>query len=157
MIKLLRIDDRLLHGQVAVAWTRSLGIHTIVIANDSVATDEFLKMTLGLAKPSDVELKIETVDNAIQIINESADSKHNVMVIVNNFCDAKRIIGATSIQSLNVGNLRERKESTRYSVSVTLTPEDISICKELIHAGIELEQRMIPEEKKVYMENLLRA
>ena len=155
MIKLLRIDDRLLHGQVAMAWTKNLGIHTIVIANDSVASDEFLKMTLGLAKPIDVELRIENVENATKFIKANIESRQNVMVIINNLVDAKRILSVTPIKSLNIGNLRERKDSVRYSFSMTLTPEDISICKELIDAGIELELRMVPEEKKVLIKNLI--
>ena len=52
MIKLTRIDDRLLHGQVAFTWTPALSADCIVIANDKVAKDEFLKMTLNLAKPA---------------------------------------------------------------------------------------------------------
>lgn len=156
MIKLLRVDDRLLHGQVAMVWTKNLGIHTIVIANDSVASDEFLKMTLGLAKPIDVELKIENIENAIKYMKNNLESRQNVMVIINNLADAKKILGETQIKVLNVGNLRERKDSVRYSRSMTLTPEDVAICKELIDKGIELELRMVPEEKKVLIKNLIK-
>lgn len=156
MIKLLRVDDRLLHGQVAMVWTKNLGIHTIVIANDSVASDEFLKMTLGLAKPMDVELKIENVENAIKYMKANMESRQNVMVIINNLSDAEKILKETSVKSLNIGNLRERKDSVRYSRSMTLTPEDVRICKELIDAGVELELRMIPEEKKVFIKNLIK-
>ena len=155
MIKLLRVDDRLVHGQVAMKWTRTLGIHTIVVANDSVASDEFLKMALGLAKPADIELKIENVEDAIELINQNVDSKQNLMVIVNNLVDAKKIIDATPITSLNIGNLREREGSKKYTLSVTFTPEDIEICKQLVSAGIELEQRMIPEERKVMIKKLI--
>ncbi len=156
MIKLLRVDDRLLHGQVAMVWTKNLGIHTIVIANDSVASDEFLKMTLGLAKPMDVELKIENVENAIKYMKVNMESRQNVMVIINNLSDAEKILKETSVKSLNIGNLRERKDSVRYSRSMTLTSEDVRICKELIDAGVELELRMIPEEKKVLIKNLIK-
>lgn len=156
MIKLLRVDDRLLHGQVAMVWTKNLGIYTIVIANDSVASDEFLKMTLGLAKPMDVELKIENVENAIKYMKVNMESRQNVMVIINNLSDAEKILKETSVKSLNIGNLRERKDSVRYSRSMTLTSEDVRICKELIDAGVELELRMIPEEKKVLIKNLIK-
>ena len=52
MLKLIRVDDRLLHGQVALTWTPALSVDCILVANDRIAGDEFLRMTLGLAKPA---------------------------------------------------------------------------------------------------------
>lgn len=51
MILLLRVDHRLLHGQVAFSWTQTLGADCILIANDAVAGDELRKTTMKLAKP----------------------------------------------------------------------------------------------------------
>ena len=56
MIKVLRVDDRLLHGQVAQSWTSFYHIDKIFIINDEVENDEFSKVTLNLAKPKNVEL-----------------------------------------------------------------------------------------------------
>ena len=55
MIKLLRIDDRLIHGQVAVYWINATGADTIVIANDKHATNAMLKMSLTVGKPAGVK------------------------------------------------------------------------------------------------------
>lgn len=155
MIKLLRIDDRLIHGQVAISWSKYYNIHTIVIANDAVVKDEFLKMTLGLAKPMDVELKIIGVDDAIRYVCEHKESPRNVMVIVNNLRDAKRLVKEGGVSSVNFGNLRERAGSVRYSSAVTLTEEDLTICKELIDAGIELEIRWVPDDGKVLIKKVI--
>jgi fructoselysine/glucoselysine PTS system EIIB component len=51
MIRLLRVDHRLLHGQVAVSWSQNLDIDAILIANDDVPMDELRKTTIKLAKP----------------------------------------------------------------------------------------------------------
>ena len=51
MIKLTRIDDRLVHGQVAFTWVSSLGIDCLVVANEKIAKDEFQKMAMGLHVP----------------------------------------------------------------------------------------------------------
>ena len=48
MIKLLRVDDRLIHGAVAFSWTKELSINLIVLANDKIAKDDFQKMTLDI-------------------------------------------------------------------------------------------------------------
>ena len=71
MIKLARIDDRLLHGQVAFTWVSSLGIDCIVVANDKVAKDDFQKMAMGLAKPPSAKLHILSLADAILFLNDS--------------------------------------------------------------------------------------
>lgn len=156
MIALIRVDDRLLHGQVAFLWTKSLAVQKIIIANDNAANDEFLKMTLGLAKPMGVELEIVDVKQGTEIVRSEIATSKIVMVVINNLKDAKTILDSVKeIKSLNLGGLRERPGSTRYSHSVTLTQEDVQICKDLIKNGIEVEIRMVPEDHKVFVEKLL--
>ncbi len=156
MISLMRVDDRLLHGQVAFLWTKTLSIQKIIIANDNVAHDEFLKMTLGMSKPMGVELMILDVKDAIRQINIEETNSAHVLVVVNNMQDAKNIIDAsTTINSLNLGQLRERPNSTRYSTSVTLTPEDVAIAKELIAKNVEVYIRTTPDDKKSQLNKLL--
>lgn len=157
MIKLLRVDDRLLHGQVAFAWTKSLNVNLIVVANDKIAHDEFTKMTLGLAKPQNVNLTIVEVDKAIQILNTEKARHYTSLIIVNNLVDAKKIImEVEEIRSLNLGGLRERVGSERYTNAITLTKEDVTLCKELIEAGYEIEARQMPSDHKQSIQELLK-
>lgn len=69
MIKLVRIDYRLLHGQVVFAWTRALDIDHIIVANAKAAADAFITMSLNLAKPAGVTLDIATVEQAAEKLN----------------------------------------------------------------------------------------
>ena len=69
MIKLLRIDHRLLHGQVAMAWTQSLDSDCILIANDAVVNDNIRKTTMKLAKPNGVKLVIKNIEDNSEIEN----------------------------------------------------------------------------------------
>ena len=155
MIKIMRLDERLIHGQVALSWVKDYNIHIVLIVNDKVVNDAFLKMTLGLAKPPGVELKIVNVEDGINLIKQYETSSNNVMIIVNNTQDVKRIVDNTNIKSVNFGNLSERTNSKRVSNSVTLTPEDIEICKELIDKGIELEIRWVANDRKQLIKNLI--
>lgn len=156
MIKLFRVDDRLLHGQVAFSWTRNLSATDIIIANEEVSKDEFQKMTLKLAKPRGVNLQILGLNQTKELMKKHENSKNKVMVIVNNLNDAREIIDNVSfVKSLNLGGLREREGSKRFTGSVTLTPEDLEICNELLDKEVELEIRQVPEEKKVYLKSLI--
>ena len=68
MVELCRIDDRLLHGQVAVTWVGAVAPEAILIANDEAATNEMSKLALKMAKPAGVKLAIKTIDDAIALL-----------------------------------------------------------------------------------------
>ncbi len=72
MIKLVRIDYRLLHGQVVFAWTRALDIDHIIVANAKAAADAFITMSLNLAKPAGVTLDIATVEQAAESLTAAS-------------------------------------------------------------------------------------
>ena len=61
MITQIRVDDRLIHGQVAVVWTKELNTPLIIVANDAAAQDEIMQMTLKMAVPEGAKLLIRTV------------------------------------------------------------------------------------------------
>lgn len=156
MINLLRVDDKLLHGQVAFSWVRNLKIHTIVIADDRIAYDEFSKMTLGLSKPVGVNLKILEVKDAIVFLKEQLHSELHVMAIVNSLQNVDRILeNIPDINSVNLGSLRERYGSQTYSKDIALTKEDIQICRKIMAQGHELEMRMTYSDVRLDIKDLL--
>ena len=153
MIKLLRIDDRLLHGQVAFAWTKNLGIHLIYVLSDVVVNDEITKMTLGIAKPC-----VYAVDEGIEELKKHVNTNKNVMIIINNVKDAHRIVSAIpEIRAVNFGGIKEKPgvESKRYTGSVTLTVEDIEICKQMAEMGVAMEIKAVPDEKGKSLNDML--
>lgn len=156
MIKLLRVDDKLLHGRVAFSWVRNLKIHTIIIADDRIAYDEFSKMTLGLSKPQGVNLKIVEVKEAIHLLRGEVKSDFNVMAIVNSIENGQRIMSQIKeIRSLNIGVLRERYDTNSYSQDVSLNETEIALCKEIIASGCEVEMRLTYHDKKLDIAKLL--
>ena len=158
MIKLLRIDDRLLHGQVAFAWTKNLGIHLIYVLSDVVVNDEITKMTLGIAKPYGTKLSVYAVDEGIEELKKHVNTNKNVMIIINNVKDAHRIVSATpEIRAVNFGGIKEKPgvESKRYTGSVTLTVEDIEICKQMAEMGVAMEIKAVPDEKGKSLNDML--
>lgn len=157
MINILRVDDKLLHGQVAFSWIRNLKIHTIVIADDHIAYDEFVKMTLGLSKPSGVHLQILEIKDAITFLEDNIFSELHVMAIVISIENAYRIMEEIpGILSLNLGSLRERYDAKSISENIALNQEEIILCKKLIAQGKEIEMRMRYDDKKLDVGNLLR-
>ena len=156
MIKLTRIDDRLVHGQVAFTWTPALGVDCLLIANDKVAKDEFLKMTLGLAKPAGTRLLIKSLTDAAAFLNDEKSRNVKILLIVNSVKDAFTMVnGVPEIKSVNFGGIRMNEGMRLISKAVAVNEEDITLVKELLNKGIELELRQVPTDKKQMVESLI--
>ena len=92
MIKITRVDERLVHGQVAFAWTNSLGADCILVVNDEAAADKIRATTLKLAAPAGIKFSIKSVADAIVLLNGTKTDKYKVFVIVGNTDDALKLV-----------------------------------------------------------------
>lgn len=156
MIKLIRIDDRLVHGQVAFTWTPALGADCLLIANDKVAADEFMKMALNLAKPSGAKLLIRSVKDAAAFLNDDKSKNAKVLVLINSVKDAAALVTSVrAITSVNFGGLRTKEGARLISKAIAVNDDDVALIKELLAKGIELEVRQVPTDTKQFVESLI--
>lgn len=149
MITLLRVDHRLLHGQVAFSWTQYVGADCILIANDNVPEDELRKTTIKLAKPPSVKLVIKNIDDAIEAIKSGVTDKYNLFIVVESVNDAWRIASAVEgIKSINLGGIKAKEGSKNISKAINLLPEEIEQLQQLVGKGVEVEIRQVPNDRK---------
>ncbi len=151
MIKLLRVDHRLLHGQVAFAWTGYLGADSILIANDAVIKDDLRKTTLRLAKPQGIKLVMKSIEESIQAINEGQTDKYKLFVVVENIHDAYLIASQVSqIELVNVGSAKAKPNTKTLSNNVHVLPEEEEMLKKLLEMGKRVEIRTVPSDNPKY-------
>ncbi|XZI21611.1 PTS system mannose/fructose/N-acetylgalactosamine-transporter subunit IIB [Clostridium perfringens] len=137
MITQIRVDDRLIHGQVAVVWTKELNAPLLVVANDEAAKNEVMQMTLKMAVPNGMKLLIRSVENAIKVFNDPRGKDKRMFVIVNSVSDATKIAKEVSdIESVNVANAgrfdkSNPKDKVMVFSSVQLNPDELKAAKEL--------------------------
>jgi len=156
MIKLLRIDDRLVHGQVAFTWVSALGIDCLMVANEQVAKDDFLKLTMGLAKPPSAKLLILNMQNAITWLNDPRSKNMKILILVNCVNDAFVLAeGVAQIESVNFGGIRTREGAKLISKAIAITEEDMAVIHKMAEKGLELEIRQVPTDKKQMVQHLI--
>jgi fructoselysine and glucoselysine-specific PTS system IIB component len=156
MIKLTRIDDRLVHGQVAFTWTPALGVDCLIVANDKVARDEFMKMTLSLAKPAGTKLLIKSLQEAAAFLNDEKNKGLKVLLVINSIRDATVMAAEVpEIRSINIGGIRLKEGAKLISKAVGVNDEDITLIRELLSNGIELEIRQVPTDNKQMVAGLI--
>lgn len=149
MISLVRIDDRLIHGQVAVVWTKHLGVNRILVANDQIVNNDVQKMSLRMAAPDTAKCGIMAVKDAGDVLNDPRAENMKIMVIVNNAADARRLVEQVpAIRTLNVANFGRITDNlaakTRISDTVYVTPEDVADFRAIAERGVNVEYQVLP-------------
>ena len=153
MIKLFRIDERLIHGQIAIKWSRHTGVDHIVVANDSAAKSDIIKKSLMMAAPSGIKTAIKTVDDSIKLLNDPRCEGLKILVLVNCPSDALKVVKAVSgIPYINFGNYgrvapeKPGKPRKAYGNNIYCDDEEIQEFRELLATGLKCEYQTTPEE-----------
>ena len=155
MIKALRVDHRLLHGQVAFSWTSHLGADCILLASDSLLNDELRLTTVKIARPPGIRLVAKTVEDSIKAIKSGVTDKYKLFIVTDSIDDAARIARECQIKSINLGGTKSAKNKTKLSKAIYVTEQEKKLLQELLQEGIELNIQMIPSEKKIHAESVL--
>ncbi len=149
MIKLLRVDHRLLHGQVAVSWTKFLGTNCILIANDDLMNDKIRMSTINLAKPQGVKVVMKNLKDSIEAIKSGITDKYNLLIVVESVGDAVKLVEEIEdIKQINLGGTKPREGTKNISKAINLTDKEMDILMEVEEKGIEVEIRQVPNDKK---------
>lgn len=152
----IRIDDRLIHGQVATLWTNELGATRIMVINDEVANNEIQKTMLRMAAPSNVSTSLITEEKAVNNINNGNYKGQKVLVIVKNPETIVRLMDqGLDIKKINVGNMSTRENTHHIKPSVSITPEEEQAFRVLLDRGVEITAIMVPTDKMVYLKDLI--
>ncbi|EGP4828157.1 PTS sugar transporter subunit IIB [Enterococcus faecium] len=149
MIKFIRIDHRLLHGQVVFSWSKSLQINRILVVNDEAANDEFKKMSLELSKPQGIKLNIFTVENTLTKISKIEALSENIMMIFGNTKDVRQFCESYSnVKEINYGGIIKKEGSKQFSNAIFLTENEIEDAKVLKSMGIKQFMQQVPTSQK---------
>ena len=152
-----RVDERLLHGQVAVTWMSQVSPDSILIANDDVVNNEVSKMALKMVKPEGTNMAIRSVDDGAKVLNDPRAQGLKIFVIVRTIQDALRLVKQTDeIHSINIGGIRKKDGSKLISASVYLNDEDVETLKELDKEVDEVYFQMVPADGRKSVEDVLR-
>ena len=148
----MRMDDRLIHGQIVTAWIKESQADTILLADDKAAGDPTQQMILKFAVPAGIKLIIVTMKEAYQIICD--DSKTgNALLIVRNPKTAYELFDmGFRIDAINVGNISNSKSQTgrtRLLSNIYVEQTDVEYLRKIHDLGIRLDVRAVPTDKSI--------
>lgn len=156
-IHLVRIDDRLIHGQVATVWTKSTNVNRILVVSDAVAHDTLRKALLVQAAPPGVKVNVITVDKMIAIFGDERFAGVKAMLLFTNPEDVKRVVeGNVTFSSVNIGGMSFTGGKRMITNAVAVNEQDINAFKYLYEQGIKLEIRKVVADSQVDLMELLK-
>lgn len=154
----VRIDERLIHGQVATMWTNRLRLTRLMVIDNQVVKSSIQKTALKMACPASVHLSILTSKGAAKRIKNHQYDGQRVLLLVKGPAILKELTDLqVTLPAINVGNMSTKPGSKQVAKSVAVTPHDIADFEALAQHGLKLYHQMVPAEPAVDFMPLLKA
>jgi mannose/fructose/N-acetylgalactosamine-specific phosphotransferase system component IIB len=145
---ILRVDDRLVHGQVIAGWVRPLGIHCIILASDRLSHDEWACSAYRLAIPDGIDFSCYTIEDCVKHTN--TENERRVMVLVESVREASQLVKkGITIKEVNVGGLSYREGTREIAPYIYLSTDDIESVVYLHSVGIKVTGKQLPNSAAV--------
>lgn len=145
-IILTRVDDRLLHGQVVVSWIPYLKTDEVVIIDDQLANDDFMRLMIKEAAPNNIKVHVLTVESAITYLKEN-DEGASALILLKEIEYIKILLEQNvDLKKINLGNLGSDTNRKKYSSSVYLSDDEFNLLEE-VSKKINIEYQMLPKDK----------
>ncbi|TCS81825.1 PTS galactosamine transporter subunit IIB [Tepidibacillus fermentans] len=152
-ILLTRIDNRLVHGQVGVTWTTSLGANLLVVVDDQVAKDPLQQQLMAVtAESSGAGIRFFTVEHTINIIHKATPSQKIFIICKTPEVVKKLIDGGVPIKDVNVGNMHFSQGKRQISKKVYVDDNDLENLRYIKSKGINVFIQDVPGDIKENIE-----
>lgn len=151
-ILLTRVDNRLVHGQVGLTWTMSIGANLILVADDKVVEDKFQQDLMRvIADTSGAGIRFFTLEKTIKVINKAIDTQ-KIFLVCRTLEDARKLIeGGVPIDKLNIGNLHYVKGKKSISKKVYVNEKDLEDLEAIKNTDIKVFIQDVPGDLKEYL------
>lgn len=153
-IKWTRIDDRLIHGQVATSWLRHVNAEQIICISDTAAGNAVQQQVLKMAAP-DLIVHVFGVQQFVEIFKKNPIKRSTFMILESTKDVLALIKGGVPIDYVNYGGMRKRANRQSYSHDLSFSPEEEEALHELIAMGIKMEYQIAAFDEPVSLKSVL--
>lgn len=162
MIAMLRLDERMIHGQVAVKWSRHTEVDRIVVASDEAAASPLTQKALMMAAPPTAKVAIRSVADSISLLNDPRLATHKVLVIASIPEDilelVKKVPGIPLVNVGNFGRIAPKQaglQRKKYGENLYLYDSEKEVLTAVIQSGIPCNYQTTPEDTPVQLGTVL--
>lgn len=155
-IKLIRIDFRLIHGQVVTKWVKEANANRIIIVNDALAGDEFLGSVYKMAAPSNVDVDIYSKADAITQWKENGFGEGRVLMLFKNVSDCRELQQMEfPMLDVQIGGLGGGAGRVNTSTGISFDAKDAHLLSDMCKEGKHVYIHVIPTQQKYDVEKII--
>ena len=148
MISLVRVDDRLIHGQITVGWVPYLQASRVIVVNDRLAVDPVLTAIVKAGGTTEIRIDVQGVAEAVSRFEAGEFEPGRVIVLFESLGDARKALQAgMRFSVLNLGGIRGGRGGHRVGDAVSLSGDDLDDLRELQKRGVAVEVRLMPGDR----------
>jgi mannose/fructose/N-acetylgalactosamine-specific phosphotransferase system component IIB len=148
-ISLCRVDERLIHGQVMTAWVKKCWIKKIILVDDELASDDFMKEVLSLSAPSGVKVEVRSVEDTLKTVTES-ESDESTLLLFKEIKYAYELFKiGFDLKELDIGNVGSSPVRKAITNQVYVSEEEKQMCREMNEKGVYVYIQKLPQDSQV--------
>ena len=151
MIRLIRCDDRLIHGQCMISVTKEYNIDRIIVVDDFTATNAILRNVFEKAVNSRIKATCVTVEQSVNEIEKAKTNDENTLILMKTpqvFVELRKRVGSLP-DELNIGPMSNRKGTKRVALWCNLLPSEIEAVRQLVENGVHVYFRQVMNNKQI--------
>ena len=144
----VRIDNRLVHGQIIETWLPYTKARTIIVVNDELAADSLRQEIVKLAIPQEVDIIFSSIEDSLFYVKKRLNRLEESLFILFAACEDARLAYEKGLDFdfLNLGNLHYGPGKKQVCAHIALSQEDISCLKFFSRNGVKLDFRCVPHK-----------
>ena len=162
MIKLCRLDDRMIHGQIVTKWSRVVPVDRIIVANDQAGSNPIIAKSLLMAAPGNIKVAVKTVKDAVELLHNPQASAHDILLIVANPQDLLTVVEQVEgIHRVNIGNwglleASDGKQREMVSQFVALSEDEKAILAKVNEKVEDFVLQVTPDVSAIKVSSILK-
>ncbi len=155
-IGLIRVDDRLIHGQVVTSWITQTGSTKIIIIDDELYENDYMKDVFAVAAPRGIPVDVMKVEQAVEVWKENQFNNATVLILLKKISALKNVYEkGLKYGSVQIGGLASGAGKKRVVKAIALSDQDAADLKQLLDHGVDVYIQSMPGEKKVSAKSIL--
>jgi PTS system mannose-specific IIB component len=156
-IVLTRIDDRLIHGQVVTAWVKQTKGNRIIIVDEELAKDDFMRKILKAAAPSGISVEVNSAEDAVALLKSEAAAGEKIILLVKTPQPLETLMEAgVDLKTVVLGGMGLKSGRKKLYRNIAASDEEVTSMKQLIGKGVAILAQMTPDERPVDVSKLNR-
>ncbi|WP_059051089.1 PTS system mannose/fructose/N-acetylgalactosamine-transporter subunit IIB [Paenibacillus senegalimassiliensis] len=156
-IKLVRVDFRLIHGQVVTKWSNTVTAKTIVVVNDELSEDEFMADIYVMAAPPGIQVEVQSITSFVESAQGGSYDQGSVLVLFKNIEDVRRVAEqGVKFAAVQIGGLGAAGNKTSVVKGISIDRDDADHLLYLKEQGAEVSFQVTPEEARLPLDKALK-